>query len=815
MGGSSRTITIKFDGSAKGLISSALAVSEALKRVGGDTPGLKKAQAEADNLSKKLDQTAKDAKEKGSLMGGALALGLSAAAPLVAGALVGGVALGFIGVAGLLQKNNAQVKQSFGNLKDQVVNEMKDASNSVVPYLVKAGNSLQQEFANLGPQLHKAFSAAGPDIPILVDGVNSLANNAMPGLVNAVTRSQPIMQGISHILGDLGTTATTVLNSLSSHSKEFGDDLDQVGSLISNVGSVAAGVLPGLASGFGTSVGSLNSLLAVLKPIAPAIGTITGRLLPAVGAFKLFGLATSPLNKLGSKIAGVASNLGGFTTKLTRSDTAGAKITTTTAKLGSALGKVGNALPLIGVGFAVVSEAMNAAAQPLDNTIKGLLTGGQAGQSAADDIAKSADALNHFTAGATNADSSAAKFTNTLNYVTKGLDPVQKATAIYNADLAHFGPNSSQAAAAQGKLSSAVSAAAADQERQNRSMETSNQLLSDHVNGLINAAGASLSLQGAVNSVTDSQTSYTDATKAASDAEKAYNLAVKKHGENSKQARAALAASTKATQDAKEASVSLQQALLAQINAAGVAAQAADKDGTAAQKAKDQTAGQTAAVLGLVEGYAKSGKTVPAALAQIASGLSKTQFQAAITTGQVEGVSRSLSKLPPGKSTTVKALTTQAIADLRAVGDKVTHLPNGSFKVTASTGAAIQSIQSVINRYNGKRVNIVVTTSGDVRALGAGKISARAKGGPVAAGVPYVVGDGGGPEIFVPHQSGRIVGTSESADILGGSGGSSVGGGDTFDLVFESQVLARVIDGRLRAHNRTLVSKVKAGAAAR
>lgn len=80
-----------------------------------------------------------------------------------------------------------------------------------------------------------------------------------------------------------------------------------------------------------------------------------------------------------------------------------------------------------------------------------------------------------------------------------------------------------------------------------------------------------------------------------------------------------------------------------------------------------------------------------------------------------------------------------------------------------------------------------------------------ALGGAVQAGMPYVVGDGGGPEIFVPGQSGRVIGTQQSADILGS-------GGDTFDLVFAGEVLARIIDGRLRQHNKTLVSKVKAGA---
>src|ERR1700742_778144 len=141
MGATSKTITIKFDGSAKGLVSEAVLAARAISAVGKDTSGLKKAEADADALSAKLRKTAEDSTESGSLMGGALAFGLSAAAPLVGAALIGGVSLGFIGVAALIQKNNQQVKASFGDLKSQVVSEMQGASDQVVPYLVKSGHA--------------------------------------------------------------------------------------------------------------------------------------------------------------------------------------------------------------------------------------------------------------------------------------------------------------------------------------------------------------------------------------------------------------------------------------------------------------------------------------------------------------------------------------------------------------------------------------------------------------------------------------------------------------------------------------------------
>lgn len=56
-------------------------------------------------------------------------------------------------------------------------------------------------------------------------------------------------------------------------------------------------------------------------------------------------------------------------------------------------------------------------------------------------------------------------------------------------------------------------------------------------------------------------------------------------------------------------------------------------------------------------------------------------------------------------------------------------------------------------------------TLGDVLGAAIGAIGAeiqpRASGGPVIAGQAYVVGDGGGPELFVPRSSGRIIPNDE------------------------------------------------------
>jgi hypothetical protein len=769
MAAGTRTITIKFDGSTKGLITAAALAGRAINGIGNNTSGLKKAEAEADALSQKLKKTADDAKANGSLMGGALALGLSAAAPVVSAALVGGVALGFVGVAALVQKNNQSVKASFGDLKSQVVGEMQGASDQVVPYLVKAGHSLQQEFANLGPQLRTAFSFAGPDIKILTTGVDNLAGNAMPGLVNTMRNSKPVVQGISSVLGDLGTTTTTVLDSVSSHSKEFGTDLDQIGGLIKNIGSIVAGVLPGLASGFGTTVGTVNRLLTVLKPIAPVVGDITGEVLPAVGAFKLFGLATSPLNTLGSKVAGIASNVGGFTKSLTGSEAAGVRVTNTTAKLGSALGKVGNALPLVGAGFALASAGAEKLFGNSNQLANSLLTQtGTALQATQTQLAKNdgtALALKNTLGGF--GSFLASTFVPTTSDVESGLTDVQKAQVGYNESVANFGPKSKQAAAAQRDLAAANAQDEQAQRKLNQALLTTNEQLSQQEDILLASTNANLGYQSSVLGVQSAQKTYADAVKAS--------------GRNSL--------------DARQAFIGLQQAQATEATAAESAAIAAHSNASASDQAKFKTDAYTGSVLSMAA--ASNGHMTPA-LQSMVSHLSAAELQSYRSTGAIKGTHTEIVKLPNGKSIKINVDGTgQAVTNAHKVRDAIAG-------VKSKTVYLDTYINTIIK---GPGASAIGSAPGLSGLLGL-DAPHRAKGGPVLAGMPYVVGDGGGPEIFVPQQSGRIVGTGESADILGGSGGWSG------DLVFPID-LGSGVQQVIRISNREIRAKVRAGAGAR
>lgn len=786
MADGTRTIKIRFDGSAKGLITEAALAARAINGLGSKTDGLKKGGKELDAFGDKVKKTATDSQKSGSLIGAGLALGVTAAAPLVAGGLVAGVALGGIGMVVAAQKNNAKVVASFSALKTQAVSEIKGVTDQAVPYLVNAGHELQQTLANFGPELKTAFRAAGPDIQILTSGVTAFATNAMPGFTGALRNSYPIVSGLATLMGKTGSTITTVLTAVSSHSQVLGHDFSQVGDLVQNLGGVVAGVLPGLASGFGGTVGAVNTLLTALQPIVPALGAIAGQVLPVVGMAKLFGLAGDSVESWGTKLQGAGSKIAtasGGATGLSKS----------LGVTGKVISSVGSALPILGAGLGLVSDAMAAVDKNDQVMTDGLVAGGQAARDAVVQItaaSSAAVAVNRSAARnfgqTTDATARAAdgvqQFEDKVQDLTKDLDPLQAKTATYNAYAIHFGANSTQAKTALADLNRTVKDSKAAQDANNLSLIQASADMNTLYAATLSQYSATLALQGAQQSLTDADT--------------AYNAAVKQSGAGSAAAR--------------QAYLQEQNAILGVVNAAGAKAKADDDEAiqngkkiTGTQEATDQTIAERKSVEGLINGYVAAGKTIPAALVSVAAGLEHTTGSAIVTAAQVDNVSARVRAVPPGKKVTVDALTATAVSELDALGYKVTHLKNGKFSVSADTNPAANALQSVYNKYNGKKITFYVSSSGDVRAPGV-KIPARASGGPVRAGQSYLTGEHG-KEIFTPQSNGYVHNAQDTASMMAGWTGD-------LNLTVD---LGEGIKQVIRISNRDLKRAVKAGSGIR
>lgn len=106
---------------------------------------------------------------------------------------------------------------------------------------------------------------------------------------------------------------------------------------------------------------------------------------------------------------------------------------------------------------------------------------------------------------------------------------------------------------------------------------------------------------------------------------------------------------------------------------------------------------------------------------------------------------------------------------------------NANATVSVNTKQAAAALRAILAQYNKVRDKTVILTIATVNKANLGKqgpqIERRAHGGPVTAGQPYVVGDGGRPELFVPESNGYVhpsVGRSAGRAAAGGMAGVAV-----------------------------------------
>jgi TP901 family phage tail tape measure protein len=148
-------------------------------------------------------------------------------------------------------------------------------------------------------------------------------------------------------------------------------------------------------------------------------------------------------------------------------------------------------------------------------------------------------------------------------------------------------------------------------------------------------------------------------------------------------------------------------------------------------------------------------------------------------TADLNAFNAAVKKSPGARSVTLKTLSTTAEHVLEAFGFKVTHLKNGSVKITAQTGAALSAINNVqhaVDAMHGKSIGIGVFTTNYQKTVDEGTVHY----GPQLPGMPGAArggllrgyAGGGGVQMFPDggYVQGPGSGTSDSILALMGSG---------------------------------------------
>ncbi|MFF4600551.1 hypothetical protein [Amycolatopsis sp. NPDC001319] len=286
----------------------------------------KKAATDVDNSGRQMEQTvSRVAARANAAFDAKLFAGLSVGLPAAAALGAAGVtaALGLIPalIVGLSAKFlifNDQVTNSFGNLADDVQNDASRMAAVLDGPLVDSADRLRASYEKIRPEIEDVFAGSVPAVEQLTGAATDFAENAMPGVVASVTRSQPVLIGLRSLLGDTGAGLSDFLIGLSDGSQAAGQDLETLGHIVRDLEGFLGTFLANLAQGGNGPLtqfrGTLNQLEAMLLTVSstgmPALqgatggflGTVSGGLAVVQTFVGLLGSWAAPLAQAGGSM---------------------------------------------------------------------------------------------------------------------------------------------------------------------------------------------------------------------------------------------------------------------------------------------------------------------------------------------------------------------------------------------------------------------------------------------------------------------------------------------------------------------------------
>ncbi len=327
---------------------------------------------------------------KGLVFAGAFAgLPVAAAAAGAAASLsLAAVPLALVAGAAKLQASNAEVGDSYERLANTAIGAMDRASAPLQGSLIKGATDLRLELTRLEPVFTQAFRNAEPAIDGIVTATTTLAEEAMPGLLLATTKTSVAMRGIDEFSRGAGRGITGFFEGISTGAESsvgimrtFGgvteDALTFVGKFLANLSNGGGPVLQAFRNSLTQVYGILNTLtttgmqplsqsvgafitvtsgaLAVIGAVASALGSWTSPLLSVASALKAadmltFGKLSGAFDGLGDSIRSAQGGMGKFQAA-------------TSGLLEAALAPTSLALIGLTVGLTLIGEAQQRAAQ--------------------------------------------------------------------------------------------------------------------------------------------------------------------------------------------------------------------------------------------------------------------------------------------------------------------------------------------------------------------------------------------------------------------------------------------------------------------
>lgn len=670
----------------------------------------KKAAAEEEKLADSTDKSAK-ANDKASVSAGKHALSLlkltgglfGANAAMMAGGLAAGAAVGAVPVlaiaaAAMLLAANERVADSYQDLAGNVIKDARAMAAPLEDDLVQASDDLAASWNRLRGPISAIFSDSQPAVRELTRGVSELAENTVPGMADAVSRSQPVMVGWRKLLSETGKGAGDFFRNVSSDTQSSGRNLAAFGDVIRTVLSAAGtllqqlstnaaphaeefarvfervmgvitkitdNALPVFSTALGVALDVLEAVLDVVEPIADNLGTGIGVILSAAAAWKVYAGAIAMVSKvpLASALTSglsAAAPAGGILARLGIGATGAAA---GTGALAGAMSPLGIALAVTGVLMGTYLLQQQELNEGADKFVQGIVKGGEAAQKAASDYAALQKGLADLTAkrdaylatrdvGVGSEDVAGGKLNDEIYGMTLQVDaakkkwdeylasvgPVEQAQAKLNLAIAQYGKDSPQATAAGAAYRAEVAKQEAASKAAADAVKSHTDRIADNLAMQRNAIGAGLDYEAALLSLEAAQ--------------KNVNEAVNRSGKDSLEARTA--------------QNQYQQQLLATVDALGAKVAAENAGKSASEVSTLVTQAQYAEILRLA---AAAGENAPAGLQKMIGSMDGAALAAMGVTVKVDEAGRAILTMPDGKKIVItgeNAAAMKAIADVNA-----------------------------------------------------------------------------------------------------------------------------------------------------
>jgi hypothetical protein len=341
---SSMTKTIKV---GDGLNAGAGAAGKRIGKELGDgiDDGASSQISKSPKTKKALDSVAEraNAQFKGLVFAGAFA-GLPAAAGIAAAGTLAALAVvpaALVGIAATVQAGNEDVAASYTRLGDTALGVLQRASSVLADDLVVNTDRLTAGVRELEPVLTGAFQRAAPAVEGLTDSVLVAADEALPGMITGLTKTEDAMRGVQALAKGAGRGVSDFFTNVSAGSASAATNAGTLGRIIQDVAGFAGSLLANLSNG-GTSVlpmfanalsmvyqivlnltsGGMGPLvsgvssfitvvsgaLSVVQALSSGVGGLLGPLTALYGGFKAIDLISG--GKFGDKLGAQFSGLG-------------------------------------------------------------------------------------------------------------------------------------------------------------------------------------------------------------------------------------------------------------------------------------------------------------------------------------------------------------------------------------------------------------------------------------------------------------------------------------------------------------------------